>query len=460
MRDALDEILQRGCGVLDGAPGHADARVDWMRTLGYEVAEARSSVSVLDERRLGVGLRLVKNCREAFVAREGDIDWIGCLRDAAELADCGAPAESGAGSLGGAGSERTGASADGDAESDLPPPEWIQDVRSALRKRMAALALSRLTFSARTGWRGIARSDGMRALRRECNLFLAAECRLPGGRVNRPRTVSLACGSATDVTDIEQRLQLVIDQAADMASRPTAPLRGGDVGPVVLAPGVAGLLIHEALGHPSEADRAPGTHRAKLRLGLAVGPPSLGVIDRADIAGCRGALPFDDEGTVCKPATLVAEGRWVGLLHTRRTAREDGVAPTGNARTTSFLHPPLSRMRVTEVLPGVLTADDLLGDSEGGLYLDWPQSASLRGNLCEIRAFAWSIRNGRIAEAAGPVVLHAYPLSGLEAIDGVASDRTLLDSHPGCTRGAQKRLAVALIAPTIRLRRATVQPVP
>lgn len=460
MRDALDEVLQRGCAVLDGAPGHADARVDCMRTLGYEVTGVESPVSVLDEQCLGVGLRLVKNSREAFAAMEGAIDWIGCLRAATELADCGGPAEAGTGSLGRADSECAKALADDDVESDTPTPDWIQDVRSTLRKRMAALALRRLTFSARTGWRGIVRSDGMRALRRERDLFLAAECTAPGSRGNRTRTVSLACGSATDVADLERRLQLVIDQAAEMAIRPATPLRGGDVGPVVLAPGVAGLLIHEALGHPSEADRVPGTHREKLRLGLAVGPPSLEVIDRADIGGCRGVLPFDDEGTVCKPATLVAEGRWVGLLHTLRTAREHGVAPTGNARTTSFLHPPLSRMRVTEVRAGTLTADDLIGDSEGGLYLDWPQSASLRGNLCEIRAFAWSIRRGRIAESAGPVVLHAYPLSGLKAIDGVASDRTLLDSHPGCTRGAQKRLAVAMIAPTVRLRRATVQPVP
>lgn len=460
MRDALEEILRRGCAVLDGAPGYADARVDWMRTLGYEVTGAQATVSVLDERRLGVGLRLVKDSREAFVAQEGAVDWIGCLRAATELADCGAPAEGGSASLDCAESECPRALADGDAESDLPPPDWIQDFRSALRNRMAALALSRLTFSARTGWRGVVRSDGVHALRRERNLFLAAECTIPAGRESRPRTVSLACGSATDVPDIERRLQLVIDQAARMAGRPTTPVRGGDGGPVVLAPGVAGLLIHEAVGHPSEADRVPGTHREKLRLGLAVGPPSLGVIDRADIAGCRGALPFDDEGTVCKPTTLVAEGRWVGLLHTLRTAREHGVAPTGNARSTSFLHPPLSRMRVTEVRPGSLTADELIGDSDGGLYLDWPQSASLRGNLCEIRAFAWRIRGGRVAESAGPVVLHAYPLSGLQVIDGVASDRTLLDSHPGCTRGTQKRLAVGMIAPTVRLRQATVQPVP
>ena len=300
----------------------------------------------------------------------------------------------------------------------------------------------------------------MCALRRKSDLFLAAECTIPGGRGNRPGTVSLACGSARDVADLERRLQLVIDQAADMAIRPTTPLRGGNVGPVVLAPGVAGLLIHEALGHPSEADRVPGTHRKELRLGLAVGRPSLGVIDRADIAGCREALTFDDEGTVCKPTTLVTEGRWIGLLHTLRTAREHGVAPTGNARTTSFLHPPLSRMRVTEVRPGTLTADDLIGDSEGGLYRDWPQSASVRGKLCAIRAVAWSIRGGRIAEPAGPIVLHAYPLSGLKVIDGVASDRTLLDSHPSCTCSAQKRLAVPMIAPTVRLRRATVQPVP
>lgn len=460
MRDALAETLQRGCAVLGGAPGHADARVDWMHTLGYEVTGTQSPVSVLDERRLGVGLRLVKDSREAFVAQEGDVDWIGCLQTARELADCGAPPEAGSDSLGRAESQCAEELADADAGWDLPTPDWIQDFRSTLRKRMAALALNRLTFSARTGWRGIVRSDGMHVLRRESNLFLAADCTLSEGRVSRPRTVSLACGSTTDVKDIERRLELEIDRAAGMADRPTTPLRGGDVGPVVLAPGVAGLLIHEALGHPSEADRVPGTHRDKLRLGVAVGPPSLGVIDRADIDGCRGALPFDDEGTVCRPATLVAEGRWVGLLHTLRTAREHGVVPTGNARTTSFLHPPLSRMRVTEVRPGDLTADDLIGDSEGGLYLDWPQSASLRGALCEIRAFAWSIRNGRIAEFAGSVVLHAYPVSGLKLIDGIASDCTLLDSHPGCTRGVQKSLAVAMIAPTVRLRHATVQPVP
>ena len=163
--------------------------------------------------------------------------------------------------------------------------------------------------------------------------------------------------------------------------------------------------------------------------------------------------------TPCHPAPLVIAGHWVGLLHSRRTAARDGIEPTGNARTTSFRYPPVCRMRVTEVQAGTVEPGALLVNSDDALYLDWPQFGQVRGTMIEVRAFAWRILGGELDEFLGPIVLHHRPLAVLADIDAIGSDSQIINSYPGCTRGEQKRLTVGMIAPTMRLRQASVKPI-
>ena len=230
-------------------------------------------------------------------------------------------------------------------------------------------------------------------------------------------------------------------------------------GPVVLDPQVAGFLVHEAIGHLSEADRLPQSVRNQIVPGgrLRIGPNDLNVTDHAKNPLARGAISFDDEGVRCVDAPLVRSGYWEGLLHSRQTASAGSAAPTGNARTTSYCHAPLCRMRTTEIHSSNAASNDILLDSDDALYLCCPQEGEVPEGNVRIRAWAWRIQDGEVTDCQGPVTLLGEAPTVLREIDAIGTDRRLIDGYPGCGRKGQSGLLpVSMIAPTLRLRNANV----
>ena len=67
---------------------------------------------------------------------------------------------------------------------------------------------------------------------------------------------------------------------------------------VVLGVGQSGVMIHEAVGHPLEADgNRKGTSIMSNRMGTMVATPAVTIYDDTTIPYARGSLNIDDEGT-------------------------------------------------------------------------------------------------------------------------------------------------------------------
>ena len=122
---------------------------------------------------------------------------------------------------------------------------------------------------------------------------------------------------------------------------------------VVLGPGWPGVLLHEAIGHGFEGDfnrkgtsAFGGTHRREGRR------PGVTVVDDGTLAGRRGSLYIDDEGTPTQCTMLIENGVLNGYMQDKLNARLMGMAPTGNGRRESFAHLPMPRMTNTYMLPG------------------------------------------------------------------------------------------------------------
>jgi TldD protein len=64
------------------------------------------------------------------------------------------------------------------------------------------------------------------------------------------------------------------------------------------------------------------------------------VVDDGSIAGRRGSLSIDDEGTPTQENVLIEDGILKGYIQDRLNARLMGVAPTGNGRRESYAHAP------------------------------------------------------------------------------------------------------------------------
>ncbi len=248
----------------------------------------------------------------------------------------------------------------------------------------------------------------------------------------------------------------VAERAVQLLDAPG--VRGGTY-PVVLDPELAGVFIHEAFGHLSEADFVYENPQARqmMVLGRRFGKPVLNVGDNGAAPGLRGTLPFDDEGTPTQDTPLIREGILVGRLHSRETAAAMDEPPTGNARALSFRHAPIVRMTNTYVANGRGTLEDLIGDIKLGVYACGAFGGqTLLENFSFTAAYGYMIRDGHVAELVKDVVLAGNLFQTLDRIERIAGDFRWNQMGGGCGKGGQYPLPVTEGAPHIRIEAALV----
>ena len=154
----------------------------------------------------------------------------------------------------------------------------------------------------------------------------------PGSRQRgRPRRHGLLPGRHDAEGDRRRRRP----RRPSCCCRPSNPSPGEQ--PVVLGNDESGVMIHEAVGHPLEADgNWKKTSIMWDKLGQMVASPIVTIYDDATIPHYRGSLNVDDEGTPTGKAMLIEKGTLVGFLHDRLSARILRVTPNGHGRRESF----------------------------------------------------------------------------------------------------------------------------
>jgi TldD protein len=238
-----------------------------------------------------------------------------------------------------------------------------------------------------------------------------------------------------------------------------APMVRGGTYPVILDPELAGVFIHEAFGHLSEADFVYENPQARdmMTLGRRFGKPVLNVGDNGAARGLRGTLPFDDEGTPTQDTPLIKEGILVGRLHSRETAAVMGERPTGNARAISFRYPPIVRMTNTYIANGRGSFDDLIRDVKLGVYACGAFGGqTMLENFSFTAAYGRMIRDGHVGELVKDVVLAGNLFQTLDRIDHLAGDFRWNEMGGGCGKGGQVPLPVTEGAPHVRIEEALI----
>lgn len=166
--------------------------------------------------------------------------------------------------------------------------------------------------------------------------------------------------------------------------------------PVVLGPGVTGILLHEAIGHGMEAD----FNRKKIStfsnmIGKKVAEPFVTIIDDGTNMNLAGSLNVDDEGTPGKKTILVENGILTGYLHDKISAKHYGVEPTGNGRRQDFQNYPLPRMRNTYMLGGNASPEDVIRQAGNGIYVEEVSNGQVKIGEGD---FAFYVPQGRLIE--------------------------------------------------------------
>lgn len=203
---------------------------------------------------------------------------------------------------------------------------------------------------------------------------------------------------------------------------------------VVLDPELAGVFIHEAVGHASEADLVLQNDSVfKDKIGEVVGSEYVNVIDNPLIEGSFGYYIYDNEGVKGSETKIIEDGVLKNYLHTRETAGRLNMETTGNSRADG-LNKPIVRMSNTYIKSGDWKFDELLEDTKNGIFLKGSRGGQVDTGkgLFQFNAVeAFLIENGELTTPLRDAGLSGEILDILHNIDAVSNEFKLSVGYCG-----------------------------
>lgn len=238
-------------------------------------------------------------------------------------------------------------------------------------------------------------------------------------------------------------------ESIDMLEAEDAPAGTMDV---VMENGWGGVLIHEAVGHPLEADNiARGIGAFTGKMGQKVATDVFTMVDDGTLPNFRGTINFDDEGTQAQRNVLIDKGVLKGYMTDILSAKQLDLPRTGNGRRESFRHFPIPRMTNTFIEPGKDTPEDILADTKSGIFVQSLSGGSVNpvtGIFNFTCREAYLIENGRKTRPIKGATLIGSCMGVISSIDAVGND---LDFGPGiCGKGQMAEVTAG--QPTVRIR--------
>ena len=229
--------------------------------------------------------------------------------------------------------------------------------------------------------------------------------------------------------------------------------------PVVMGAGWSGVLLHEAVGHGLEGDfNRKGSSAYSGRMGERVASSLCTIVDDGTLAGRRGSLSVDDEGTPTQCTTLIENGVLKGYMQDKLNARLMGVARTGNGRRESYAHLPMPRMTNTYMLAGASDPEEIIRSVKKGIYcanLGGGQVDITSGKFVFSTSEAYLIENGKITAPVKGATLIGNGPEAMSRVSMVGNDLALDSGVGTCGKDGQS-VPVGVGQPTLKIDAITV----
>ncbi len=204
------------------------------------------------------------------------------------------------------------------------------------------------------------------------------------------------------------------EEAVALLSAPQCPSR---VTTIILDGPQLALQVHESCGHPIELDRVFGTEAAYAGTSfltpdkydtLRYGSDIVNLTADAVTPTGLGTFGYDDEGVPAQCTDIVKNGLFVGYLTSRETASRlrrihpnAPVRSNGSMRADGWNRIPIIRMTNVSLQPGEWTLDDLIADTDDGIFMITNKSWSIddkRLNFQFGTELAYQIKNGKLGQ--------------------------------------------------------------
>lgn len=195
----------------------------------------------------------------------------------------------------------------------------------------------------------------------------------------------------------------------------------------ILAPELAGVLAHEAIGHTTEADLVLGGSVAGSLLNRKVSSRLITLVDYAHTfqgQTCQTPVYVDDEGTKAEDVVIIKNGVLKAYMHSKESARHFKVKPTGNARAFAFSDEPVIRMRNTAIVPGNSKLDEMIASVKDGYYMmrRGGGQADLTSEFMFSVTLGYEIKNGRLGRAIKDTTVSGVAYDVLKTVSMVSDD--------------------------------------
>ncbi len=205
---------------------------------------------------------------------------------------------------------------------------------------------------------------------------------------------------------------------------------------VVIQPSLCATLLHEAIGHPLEADLAmAGGGFNEGLMGQKVSSELITIYDSGIVEGGLGYFAYDDEGVKCIPTMLIEDGILTSYMHDRTSAAIAEVEPTGNAHAWAFDTIPLIRQTNIGIKAGDSTTEELIEEIKDGFVLEgtFGGMADSNGDFTFGFQKAYAIKQGKLAQLHLGANVSGNAIEVFKTITGVGNESIL---RPGaCGKG-------------------------
>lgn len=236
-----------------------------------------------------------------------------------------------------------------------------------------------------------------------------------------------------DKIDTDSIAENIVTEAKPLLEAKACP---AGIFKVIIQPSLCATLLHEAIGHPLEADLAmAGGGFNETLMGRKVSSELVTIYDSGLVEGGLGYFNYDDEGVKCSPTTLIENGTLESYMHDRTSAAISDVESTGNSHAWDYSVPPLIRQTNIGMKAGDCTMDELIEDINQGLLLEGTFGGMANSNADFTFGFqqAFQIRQGHIDQVYLGANVSGNAIEVFQTIDGISNKAIL---RPGaCGKG-------------------------
>lgn len=217
---------------------------------------------------------------------------------------------------------------------------------------------------------------------------------------------------------------------------------------VLLKNKAAAMLLQAFAGIFSADNVHKGKSLLKNKLGEAIASPLVSIVDNPHLKDGLRSSSFDSEGVATQKNVIVEEGLLKSLLHNLKTARKDGVIPTGNGFKSSYKGTISIAPTNFYIKAGANTYEDMLVAMEEGIVITDLQGLHAGTNAVSgdfsLSAVGYYVKDGAIKRPLNQITVAGNFYGLLKDIVAIGDD--LRFGYPSSSYSGSPSLRIGSLA--------------